>query len=245
MPAHSSHLLQPLDVGCFGPLKRAYSGLVEQKMRLGYNHIDKFDFLKAYPAAHLEVFTPLNIQNGFAAAGIHPLQLERVLEKLNIYILMPTPPPSRASQSTNSSWLATPYTLRQLHKQASSVKKLLNRRSESPSQIAIQQLIKGCEMAMHSAALLAKENHDLRAANEKEKQKRKQSKHQMTPNEGLSIQEARDLIQARNEQDNEIGGPSIDSALLPLEPPKRAPPRCTNCFIVGHTRTRCPTRHTS
>jgi hypothetical protein len=26
-------------------------------------------------------------------------------------------------------------------------------------------------MAMHSAALLAKENHDLRAANEKEKQK--------------------------------------------------------------------------
>jgi hypothetical protein len=24
MPAHSSHLLQPLDVGCFGPLKRAY-----------------------------------------------------------------------------------------------------------------------------------------------------------------------------------------------------------------------------
>jgi 7-keto-8-aminopelargonate synthetase-like enzyme len=163
-----------------------------------------------------------------------------VLEKLNIHISTPTPPPSRAS--TNSSWLATPHTLRQLHKQASSVKKLLNRRSQSPSQIAIQQLIKGCEMAMHSAALLTKENHDLRAANEKERQKRKQSRHQMTPNEGLSIQEARDLIQARNEQG---GGASIDSSPLPLEPPKRAPPRCTNCFIVGHTRTRCPTRHTS
>jgi hypothetical protein len=39
--------------------------------------------------------------------------------------------------------------------------------------MAIQQLIKGCEMAMYSAALLAKENHDLRAANEKEKEKRK------------------------------------------------------------------------
>jgi hypothetical protein len=79
MPAHSSHLLQPLYVGCFGPLKRAYGGLVEQRMCLGYNHIDKFDLLKAYPAAHLEVFTPLNIQNGFAAAGIHPLKPERVL----------------------------------------------------------------------------------------------------------------------------------------------------------------------
>jgi hypothetical protein len=45
IPPHSSHLLQPLDVGCFGPLKRAYRGLVEQKMPLGHNHIDKFDFL--------------------------------------------------------------------------------------------------------------------------------------------------------------------------------------------------------
>jgi hypothetical protein len=98
---------------------------------------------------------------------------------------------------------------------------------------------------MHSAALLAKENHDLRATNEKEKQKRKQSRRQMAPNKGLCVQEARDLIQARNEQGNEVEGLSIDSTHLPLEPPKRAPPRCTNCFIIGHTRTRCPTRHTS
>jgi hypothetical protein len=71
MPARSSHLLQPLDVGCSGPLKRAYGRLVEQKTRSVYNHIDKFDFLKAHPAAQ-EVLKPLNIQNGFAAAGIYP-----------------------------------------------------------------------------------------------------------------------------------------------------------------------------
>lgn len=29
MPPHSSHLLQPLDVGCFTVLKRAYGELVE------------------------------------------------------------------------------------------------------------------------------------------------------------------------------------------------------------------------
>jgi hypothetical protein len=52
-------------------------------------------------------------------------------------------------------------------------------------------------MAMHSAALLAKENRDLRAANEKEKQKRKQSRRQIAPNEGLCVQEARNPIQAR------------------------------------------------
>jgi hypothetical protein len=31
MPSHSSHLLQPLDVGCFGPLKKAYGRQVETK----------------------------------------------------------------------------------------------------------------------------------------------------------------------------------------------------------------------
>jgi hypothetical protein len=83
-------------------------------MRLGCNYINKFDFLKVYPAAHLEVFKPLNIQNGFAAAGIYPFNLKRVLEKLNICVSTPTPPPSRASQSTSSSWLGTPYNLQQL-----------------------------------------------------------------------------------------------------------------------------------
>jgi hypothetical protein len=66
-------------------------------MRLGCNHIDKFDFLKVYPAAHLDVFKPLNIQNGFAAAGIYLFNPKRVLKKLNICVSTPTPPPSHAS----------------------------------------------------------------------------------------------------------------------------------------------------
>jgi hypothetical protein len=49
MPAYSSHLLQPLDVGCFSLLKYIYGCLIEDKMRLGFNYINKLDFLKAYP----------------------------------------------------------------------------------------------------------------------------------------------------------------------------------------------------
>jgi hypothetical protein len=57
MPSHLSHLLQPLDVGCFGPLKQAYGGLVKVKMRLGFYYINKHDFLQAYPKARDKVFT--------------------------------------------------------------------------------------------------------------------------------------------------------------------------------------------
>lgn len=45
MPPYSSHLLQLLDVSCFNLLKRVYGGLIEVKMHLGFNHIDKLNFL--------------------------------------------------------------------------------------------------------------------------------------------------------------------------------------------------------
>jgi hypothetical protein len=132
MPAHSSHLLQPLDVGCFSPLKRAYSKLIEQKRCLGYNHIDKLDFLKAYPAAYQEVFTTENIQSRFRATGLIPFNPKAVLDKLNLNLGTPTPPPSRGGASIPSSQLGTPYTVRHAHQKGSSVKKLLQRRSKSP-----------------------------------------------------------------------------------------------------------------
>ena len=242
MPAHSSHLLQPLDVGCFGPLKTAYGGLVEQRMRNGFNHIDKLDFLKAYPTAHKLVFTASNIQNGFTAAGILPFQRQAVLEKLNIQLATPTPPVSRGSASST---LATPHTVYQLRKQASSIMKLLKKGSQSPStpsKSALRQLIKGCEIAMQSAAILSKENHDLRSANEKERLKSGRSRRQMTPNEGLSVQETRGLMQRRNDQQNEDEAQYIAARTSPSGAPRRAPPTCSNCHIQGHIRTRCPTR---
>jgi hypothetical protein len=38
MPAHSSHLLQLLDIGCFAVVKRAYGRFVSDLARRGYNH---------------------------------------------------------------------------------------------------------------------------------------------------------------------------------------------------------------
>ncbi|KAF1922369.1 CENP-B protein, partial [Didymella exigua CBS 183.55] len=58
MPPHLSYLLQPLDVGCFSPLKRAYSCEVESLMRNHINHITKLEFLPAFKAAFDQAFTP-------------------------------------------------------------------------------------------------------------------------------------------------------------------------------------------
>lgn len=245
MPPHSSHLLQPLDVGCFGPLKYAYGGLVEAKMRLGFNHIDKLDFLKAYPTAHQKVFTSQNIQNSFMAAGIKPFDPLQVLEKLNISLSTPSPPSSCRGTSTSSSVLGTPHTAAQLLKKASSVKKILQLHSQSPlspSKRVVGELIWGCESIMHQATMMSKELHDLHAENENTKQKRTQSKWQMIPNKGLSVQEGRDLITWGLKQKNEKDGQPSSSIPTTSAVPRRAPPTCSECHIQGHIRTNCPTR---
>jgi hypothetical protein len=73
MPPHSSHLLQPLDVGCFSSLKRAYSREIESLIRHHINHITKLKFLLAFKAAYDRSFTSANICSAFQGAGLVPL----------------------------------------------------------------------------------------------------------------------------------------------------------------------------
>ena len=146
---------------------------------MGYNHIDKLDFLKAYIEAYKDVFTKENIQSGFRATGIVPFNPNAVLEKLTLRPSTPTPPPSRGGASIPSSQLCTPYTVRQVRRKALSVKKLLKDGSRSPptpSKQALDEFVKGCELAIYNAGLLAKENSDLRAAFENDRQKKARSR---------------------------------------------------------------------
>jgi len=92
MPAHSSHLLQPLNVGCFSPLKAAYGRQIKTLIRLHINHIIKVEFLPAFKKAWDATFTKVNICGGFRGAGLVPFSLERVISELDVVIWTPTPP---------------------------------------------------------------------------------------------------------------------------------------------------------
>jgi len=79
MPPHSSHLLQPLDVSCFSPLKCLYGQKIAEMMKNGVHAISKEDFLYIYPTVHRQALSASNIQSGFAATGLVPLSPNRVL----------------------------------------------------------------------------------------------------------------------------------------------------------------------
>jgi len=244
MPAHSSHLLQPLDIGCFATLKRSYGRMVETQMRNGVNHIEKYDFLIAYPDARTEAFKSETIKNSFGSAGLVPFEPDRVLSTLNIRLRTPSPTSSRESD-----WeLKTPSNYTQLLKQASSIKALLRTRSKtppSPLNSAINQVLKACQITMQSTALLEKEVSDLRAENEKKKQKRARSRRQISSAEGLSVLEASALIM-QPEQAIKHPPPQVRARReSPLLPRTRALPRCGLCKNQGHRRDACPDRSIS
>ena len=145
MPPRSSHLLQPLDVGCFSPLKRAYGHQVEICMQLGRNHIDKLDFLEAFKPARAAALSSSIIRSGFAAAGLVPYNPERVLSRLQLKLRKPSPPASKTAITTCQT-PKTPYTVAQLAQEYTTLKELLKRRSKSPpspTDQALKPVVKG------------------------------------------------------------------------------------------------------
>src|SRR2546421_7388925 len=94
MPAHSSHILQPLDVVCFSPLKLKYSQRVRDLARRRVFHITKEGFLPAFRDAFFDVFTEENCKKAFQASGLVPLSAAEVLDRLEVQLRTPPDNPT-------------------------------------------------------------------------------------------------------------------------------------------------------
>ena len=102
--------------------------------------------------------------------------------------------------------------------------------------------MKGFRLTMQGAILLANENKELRAANEKQKQKRARSRKQILAEAGLSVQEASQLIAEPVEAIEAPPSPARRSPSPALQPRTRAPPKCSGCGEIGHKINRCLAR---
>jgi hypothetical protein len=239
MPPHSSHLLQPLDVGCFGPLKKAYGRQIENRMRAGTTHITKEDFFLSFFIAFQATMTEKNIQGGFRGAGLMPHNPQAVLLKLDVRLSTPSPPGT--SHSNNDPW--TSRTPTNTHEAASQSIMLKNRISchqgSSPASIigAIDQLTKGTHLVMHQMALLLEENKSLRETNDTLSRRRRTTKQRLRLSGAISIAEGRDEIN-QNEVDEQIEQESCRSSGRQPRVERRAR-RCGTCGNVGHNARTC------
>jgi hypothetical protein len=86
MPAYLLYLLQPLNVGYFSPLKRAYSNKISSLVRYSTKQIKKEAFLLAFKVAFKKVIIKENIYAGFRGARLVLYNLEAVILKLNVVL---------------------------------------------------------------------------------------------------------------------------------------------------------------
>src|ERR1700722_4181481 len=102
--------------------------------------------------------------------------------------------------------------------------------------LALNQLVKGCQIAINSTVLLAEENRQLQAENERQKKKRAKVKLYIATGGVLTIQEGLDLSQIANE--------GLQSTVATQEATiqTRAPRTCSLCRSQSHTARTCPTK---
>lgn len=118
LPPHTSHVLQPLDVSIFGPVKSRYRTEVRHLVdELGWTNLAKRHFVSFYAEAREAVLIPSTIRTGFRLAGIHPRDKSLPLSRLPQLSIPPRPttpsalvPPQRTLQRTPQN---TPRTIRE------------------------------------------------------------------------------------------------------------------------------------
>ena len=110
LPSHTSHMLQPLDVAVFSPLKSAYKQANgEHVAHTDAGGITRNTFLRCYAEAHRRAVTEKNARAGFAASGLYPFSPSRTLR--NPFVTRTGAPEALSTPSTTLSALEdTPYT---------------------------------------------------------------------------------------------------------------------------------------
>ena len=81
LPPHTTHRLQPLDVGLFQPLSTAYSKHLNEFLygSLGMSKMTKRNFWNVFKHAWNDSFTIKNILHAFEKTGISPLDATKTV----------------------------------------------------------------------------------------------------------------------------------------------------------------------
>jgi DDE superfamily endonuclease len=239
LPPHSSHLTQPLDVGCFSVLKRMYGRQIETFIKAHINHITKVEFFLAFHTAYEQSITPENAIAGFRGAGLVPFNPDAVLSKLDVKLRTPTP--TGTPPIDTNPWVSqTPHNPRDALSQATLVKTRIAQHqgsSPTPTFIATASLAKGIEVLAHEVTLMSAEIRTLRSANEALSKRRRAKKTRIRQGSVLLVGDAHDILSQR-EVTEQITRERCSSRVGKNkgQPGDR---RCGTCRESGHNTRTC------
>ena len=153
LPSHTSHKLQPCDVGVFGPLKAAYREQVETLYRGGAETVGKQHFTLLYDRARTLAFTRQNILSGWNKAGLFPFNPDRVLKDIHgppSGNIVPQVLNANADVASQDEVICTPTTYESLV----SLRTDIEKKVESPVRRRFRKLANAAEEAFADRAIL-------------------------------------------------------------------------------------------
>ena len=239
LPPHSSHLTQPLDVGCYSVLKKMYGAEIEHFIKARITHITKPEFFLAFKAAFRRTFTKENALGGFRGAGLIPYDPQTVLSKLDVKLRTPTPPGTPSGPP--SPWVfKTPQTSTDAVSQSTLIKdRIAKHQGSSPTPIyaAVDQLSKGLQSVSHRLSLVEADVRHLQEANTALSKRRRAKRSRLQDGGAITGLQAREIMAEKGvvEEGEAIEGENGGSSKR-----RRTGSRlCGICRKTGHNARTC------
>ena len=121
LPPHTSHVLQPLDVGLFSPMKHSWRVAATEYQQNEGKPIDKRSFARVFRSAYQKVVKLSSLVNAFKASGIYPVNRQAIdqkkLQPSQVYSSEPSSSSCEASSSFKPSVGASKLALKALEEE--------------------------------------------------------------------------------------------------------------------------------
>jgi hypothetical protein len=203
MPAHCSHILQPLDVGVFSAFKRYHTVETHAISRLSSQRIPRSEWIELLSKAREKAMSRENILSGWRGAGLWPALPQRVLRDLP----KDSPPPAyqpatpcEISNLDHSLLQSSPPEPVELSRSNKRFVETLRECNDvvSPVKRYGERMVRMCETLTASNAILAKQVADQAELLKKRKKAKKGKRVRL---EGVSIYSTADVLRVAREEE--------------------------------------------
>ena len=198
LPAHTTHLLQPLDVVVFQPLKYWHSEAVKESMAQGDETFTKVEFLNAFNSFRRKTFKRSTVLSAWRQVGLIPFNPSIVLDKLpkrKLFSEFSSPP--RHPDEAYEAAFSTPRNFQEL-KEAS-----YNIESVYPDAMNLHKFMKGALAVARKDELIVDQLAHTKAAENARRIRANQTK-RVIQKGVIRVEDCRKMTSERMEEENRL-----------------------------------------
>jgi hypothetical protein len=203
LPPHLTHLLQPLDVVIFQPLKHYHAKALDILVRDGCVNITKLEFLSIIQGVRVQALKESSCKSAFQKCGIWPFNPTPILQQIGERVAAPATP--EPQEGPFSSPFHTPLTLRQIHKVSDSLfGNLQDAKDLDPAfRDNVERFVSG---AVSLATELVQTKRDLartKLAEDVARRRRSTKNHVLQSGGVLTVAQGREMVRQKEQSEEE------------------------------------------